>query len=191
MKVVRVLLAACFIILVTGSFGWASDRVDLDKAGPVSKVQTSDLPGVEQILLPSTAALAEKSARVNYNAYLRVFIVELTSIKYHDANGVPYDFAFRDFGLDTLLSLPYLGTFQTTKTWHPSDSVLENNVMVIAVLFNAENCGTGYSDPPYGLPFTIHFADAAAQATPGHPGYDTAFGTYTHTVFLEEATSET
>jgi len=191
MKVQRVLLAACFITLITGSLGWASDRVDLGKFGPVSSFPATGLQIAGYPSWQPVTADLEKSARSNYNAFLRVYIVELTSLVYFDNNGLPYDFALVDFGLDTLVSVPYLDTHQITKTVHHNGIVAENNIGVIAVLFNAASGGTNYSDPPTGAPFTIHYVDAAAKATPGHPGFDTAYGAYTHTVFLEEATSMT
>jgi len=191
MKVLRVLLAACFITLITGSFGWASDRVDLDKVGPVSKFQATELPIAGYLSRQSAAADPEKSAKSNYNAFLRIYVVELTSLTYYDNNGLPYDFALANFGLDSAVSIPYLDTHQITKTVHHGSVIAANNVMVIAVLFNAASGGTNYSDPPLGAPFTIHYVDAAAKATPDHPGWDTAYGVYTHTVFLEEATSMT
>jgi hypothetical protein len=63
--------------------------------------------------------------------------------------------------------------------------------MVIAVIFNHMEGHQNYSDPPGGSPFTAYYGDACAAAEPGQTGYNETTGGYTHTVFLEGATSDT
>jgi len=139
-----------------------------------------------------------------YGCNLKVYMVEIESRYKDNTNYYHYDFGFLDFALDTMLNLGYQETFQQTKTWDAraagfasdKDSiyVTPENMMAIAVLFNNEVAGVNYSDPVYyfdslGAPFDIHNVDACAAATDGNPGYDTAYGSTTHTVFVEDATA--
>ena len=188
------LLLTCILTLAAGGLLSAADRVDVPElqtplsqiATPVANITASS---GEQVLAP----LQSTSSRVNYNCWLRVFVVEPHSRWTDNTGYYHYDFGFLDFGLDTSLSLAYQESFESTRNWTcPTGlgSISEDNIMVIAVLFNKESSGVNYSDPPSGAAFNIYGADAAASATPGVPGYDTAYGNSTHTVFLEEATQQ-
>lgn len=189
------LLLTCVLTLTAGGLLFAADRVDVPiLQTPVSQIATpvdkGDVSSGEQILAP----VLNTSSRANYNCRLRIFVVEPTSRWTDNTGYFHYEFGFLDFGIDTALSLAYQESYETTRSWTcPSGlvSIDSANIMVIAVVFNQENGGTNYSDPPSGAPFTIHAADAAAAAIPGVPGYDTAYGASTHTVFLEEATATT
>jgi len=141
-----------------------------------------------------------------YSCNLKVYMTEIESRYKDNTNYYHYDYGLLAFAFDTVLNLGFDETFQQTKIWdakaagfaNNGDSiyVTQENMMAIAVLFNSEDGGTGYSDPsrtydPLGGPYTIHDVDACAAATHGHPGYDTAYGTSTHTVFVEEGTTYT
>jgi hypothetical protein len=135
--------------------------------------------------------MQDKSGRADYNCFLRVYVVEPVSRWKDNTNFYHFDFGFLGFAHDTTLSLAYQETYQETKTFDSLTSgygFTEDNIMAIAVLFNADDYHTAYSDPPSGSSFTAYHVDAAAAATPGVPGYDTAYGVYTHTVFIDEAT---
>jgi hypothetical protein len=188
------LLLTCILTLAAGGLLLAADRVDVPipqtpGASMVTPVDGSDISTTEQILAPATSP----SSRANYDCRLRVFVVEPTS-RWTDYTGYyHYEFGFLDFGIDTAMSLAYQQTYQTNRNWTcPSGlgSIDGDNIMVIAMLYSQENGGTNYSNPPSSNPFTIHVVDAAAAAIPGVPGYDTAFGGSTHTVFIEEATQQ-
>ncbi len=188
------LLLTCILMLTAGGMLYAADRVDVPT--PQAPILQSVTP-VENIdVSPETAtttAVKSADSRANYNCWLRVYMVEPKSRWTDYSNYYYYDFGFLDFGLDTALSLPYQGTYQTTRTWTPPvavGTIDSSNIMVMAALFNQEDGGTNYSNPPSADPFTIHAANAAAAAIPGVPGYDTAFGPSTHTVFVEEATQQ-
>jgi hypothetical protein len=181
---------------------------------PISSASTSDsfdfsrATAVENYDLPessSTHLTLSADSRGNYNGNLKVYMVEKESRWKDYTNYYHYERGFLDFAFDTVLSLPYHQTYQQTKIWDAraagwasdADSVYirENNMMAIAVLFNSESDGINHSDPyyddPEGAPFTIYPVDASAEATPGLPGYDTAYGSSTHTVFIEEGTEHT
>jgi len=86
------------------------------------------------------------------------------------------------------ISLTYTDTLSDAVTWTGS-GLAANNIMVIGVVLSGKD-NQGWSDPSGpDCPFTAHYVDATASATPGQPGLDTASGSYTHTVFVEEVTS--
>lgn len=206
MRALAALVVCCTVILMSGIAVTAGDSVDRDLISPVSPPELRVSPQGEAAgTVPdySLSVMADKSGRANYNCVLKVYIAEQVSRWKDNTNYYHYEFGFLDFAVDTALSLGYLETYQTTKIWDgaaggyagTSDSgfyfLREDNIMAIAAVFNSENGGIGHSDPPSGYPFTIHTVDACAAATPGNPGYDTAYGAFTHTVFVEEGTSHT
>lgn len=143
---------------------------------------------------------------VPYSCNLKVYMVEIESRYKDNTNYYRYDYGLLDFAFDTVLNLGYEETFQQTKIWDAkaagfasnADSIFvtQENMMAIAVVFNEVPDGVNYSDPwrdyhPLGAPFDIHNVDACAAATHGSPGYDTAYGSSTHTVFVEEGTAYT
>jgi hypothetical protein len=149
---------------------------------------------------PATSYNQPNFIRGNYNCYLRIYVVEPESRWVDYTDTYHYDFGFLGFGIDSALSIPYQDTLELTRTWNVNqsiyvDDISSSNIQVIAVLFNAEDGGTGLSDPlymedPLGAPFTIHHVDASAAATPGNPGSDISDGSSTHSVFIEESTSK-
>jgi len=144
--------------------------------------------------------LSEAVSGSSYHGHLRVYVVEPES-RWTDNTGVyNYEFGFIGFGIDSLISVAYQDTLQVTRTWDVSqnyliDEISPDNIMVIGVMFNAAGIGTGYSDPywdhPEGAPYTIYPVDAAAAAEPGIPGSNVSDVNSTHTVFVEEGTSQT
>ena len=142
----------------------------------------------------------DKTPDGNYNCRLRVYVAEPLSRWKDYTNYYYYEHGFLGFGIDTSLSIAYQETVNITRTWDVSQNPLINdisgtNIEVFAVLFNSDSAGINYSDPlfedPYGAPFTIHYVDATAHATPGNPGSDAPSANSTHAVFVEEGTSIT
>lgn len=141
--------------------------------------------------IDQTQPVADKSDRSDYDGYLRIYVVEPTS-RWSDHSARKYEFGFLDFAFDSLISLPYLETFHTTRTWNSADdgfgAIAEDNIMVIAAVFNSEG-HQAYSDPPTGAPYTAHYVDAAAASTPGVPGSNYSDATHSHTIFIEEGSA--
>jgi hypothetical protein len=122
-----------------------------------------------------------------YQGQLRVYIVEKES-RWKMQNRQHYQYALYDFAYDDPVSIRYQETYEQSINW--KGDVSENNVIVMAALFNSEG-HTSYAVPPNERPFTAHYVDAAAAATPGETGFNTRNEEYTHTVFVEEGTATT
>jgi hypothetical protein len=127
----------------------------------------------------------------NYNGTIRVFVVEPTS-RWQDNDYRNYDFGFLSFAMEQEVSIPYNEKLDLQATWNGNNfgfgNVTEGNIMAIAVLYNKDSV-VAYSDPPTGAPYYSHYVDAAAGATPGHIGADTATANSTHTIFIEEGSA--
>ena len=176
----------------------SSDLVDYSKVSPAPHQSVITSAGLEapyaaesgDARMPNSASPMAKSG---YK--LKVYIVEPVSRWMDNSGYYRWDFGFLDFLHDTTLSMGYLETFQQTRSWHGSDhgfldtSIHEDNIMAIAVVFDTNIAGVNYSDPPGGQAYFIYNVLAAAGAKPGIPGYDTAWGGSTHTVFVEEAST--
>lgn len=132
------------------------------------------------------------SARANYSGRLRIYVVEPTS-RWTDYNGTDYHYAFLDFALDSVLSIPYQSQITVSATWNGTAAgfgdIKDTNIAVIAAVFDPI-ANQGYADPPSGNPFTAYYVDASALAKPGIPGNNIKTTDYTHTVFVEEATAQ-
>lgn len=132
------------------------------------------------------------NGRALYACNLKIYVVEPVS-RYRDYQGHNYEMGFLDFAYDTSLNLDYQVPFSRSLSWDPAangvSSITENNIMVIAVLFNhLEGFPKIMTDGETNVPFTAYYSDACAAALPGETGYNEAGGGYTHTVFLEEGT---
>ena len=126
-----------------------------------------------------------------YTGQLRVYVVEPIS-RWDNYDNEPYHFGFLDFALNEKLSIDYLGTYSKQVTWNAQDAgysnVQQNNIMVIAAIFNPE-AKKAYAYPPLQNPFNAYYVDAAAGATPGNTDHNTKNDEFTHTVFVEEGTA--
>jgi thiol-disulfide isomerase/thioredoxin len=135
--------------------------------------------------------LLEETVGASYNGRLRVYVVEPVS-RWNNYDGDPYHFGFLDFAFDYTLSLEYLDKYSDTIIWDGKKAgftnLKENNIMVMAVVFNPE-VHKGYAYPPLGNPFDAYYVDAAAGAVPGDVGYNVVTANFTHTVFVEEGTA--
>lgn len=141
---------------------------------------------------PSAPIISE--AMAGYTGRLRVYVVEPTSYRWLDYNSRNYNFAFLSYAIDTVVTIPFQGTYTQTKIWdgvlagYAEESVTDTNIMAIAVMFNGIP-QQGYANPSAGNPFTAYYVDASAVAEPGQTGTNVVSAGYTHSVFLEEATA--
>ena len=101
-------------------------------------------------------------------------------------NRQKYHYAFLDFAFNNQIAVRYQDTYTNTFTW--SGDVDDDNVIVMAALFNPES-HRSYADPPLARPFNAYYVDAAAAAHPGETGHNTANNDFTHTVFVEVGTA--
>lgn len=136
--------------------------------------------------------VADKGAKSVYNGTLRVAVVEPAG-RWYDSDSRQYENAFLSLAIDTVISIPYLETINISKVWNGNNygfgNVTEGNIRAIASV--REEAGhLQYSHPEEsGNPYYAHFVDAAASATPGTTGRDTATANSTHTIYIEEATA--
>ncbi len=127
----------------------------------------------------------------DYNGELRLYVVEPTS-RWNDNGGDPYHFGFLGYALDSAVLLSDTTSVDITVTWNGPGAgwqgITEDNIMVIAALFNSE-AHQNYSRPPYENPFAAYYVDAAAGAAAGESDSNKTSAMTTHTVFLEEGTA--
>jgi len=128
-----------------------------------------------------------------YTGEIRLFIVEPVS-RYYDATSSQFNFGFIAYGMFETLNITDGGLWENSTHLNLDGAgwgdVLPDNVKVIAVVFNSTGITTD-SYPPNGQYFDAHYADATAAALPGEIGRNYTGDGYTHTVFLEEGTSDT
>ncbi len=179
------------VILAIFIAGIALTANEADR-GPISRVfrDAGDMTPAE----PPILSESKSGSRVNYDCRLKVFMAEKVG-RWNDNSGKPFDHNLLSFAFDTTLSLAYQETYQETKIWNAGGFAnavytADTNMMAIAALYNSEVSGVGDSDPyaPVAA-FNIHLTDACATAIDGHPGSDTAYGIYTHTVLVEDAST--
>ena len=138
-----------------------------------------------------TLGLETSSPITSYDGQLRVYVVEPVS-RWNDYDGNPYHYGFLDLALDQKLTIEYQDSYYKKVIWDAQqagyDNVEEQNIMVIAAIFNSKG-KIKFSYPPILNPFIAHYVDAAAAATPGKTGKNTVNENFTHTVFVEEGTA--
>lgn len=120
-----------------------------------------------------------------YAGNVRVYVVEPTS-RWNNEDGDPYHYGVLDLPIDEDIRIE--DSYEKNITWNPEvvDGIDENNVMVIAAVYNA----TPYERYSYeNRPFDAYFVDACAGAKPGNTGENTVTSEFSHTVFAEEATA--
>lgn len=127
-----------------------------------------------------------------YEGHIRVYVVEPVS-RWDNYDRDDYHFGFLDFAINKRLSIEYMDTYEETVIWDASDAgynnVEEDNIIVMAAVFNPE------SEQKYAYPresknlFDAHYVDAATAAFPGETGYNTVTENFSHTVFIEQATA--
>lgn len=125
-----------------------------------------------------------------YQGHLRIYVVEPES-RWDNYDNEPYHYGFLNFAFNDVISIDYLDTFSETIIWNGNEigygDIQENNIMVIATIFNPE-IKKAYAEPPTKGAFETHYVDAAAGTTPGNTGSNIVNENFTHTVFVEEGT---
>jgi hypothetical protein len=109
-----------------------------------------------------------------YGGHVRVFITEIvSSMGWYDTAGQLYTFTFLDFAFNEPLSLSAGGSWSDSMNWdgssHGYSSITEDNIMVIAVVYNDE-WHQGYSYPPSSNPFDAYYVDECVGVVPGGGG---------------------
>jgi hypothetical protein len=135
-----------------------------------------------------TSTISNSSKQILSNPYqgnLKIYIAEPVS-RWDMYDGEPYHYAFLDFAYDNEISIDYQDTLEDTIIW--DGDVTENNVIVIASIFNSKSY-TEYAYPPSTNSFDAYYVDAAAGAKPGENDYNKVTEEFTHTVFIEEGTA--
>jgi len=127
-----------------------------------------------------------------YQGHLRIYVVEPES-RWDMIDGKPYHYGFLDFAINEKLSIEYLDTYEETVIWNASNAgysdVEEDNIIVMAAVFNPES-KQKYAYPSQSKnPFDAHYVDAATATFPGEIGYNTVTENFTHTIFAEEASA--
>jgi len=135
---------------------------------------------------------ADKGDRDTYEAEVIVFVIEPVSNHWKNAyNNEYYRMAFLDYALREDISITETDTFETTVDWYAPDNgfsyIDEGNIAVVAGVYNSTG-HPAYADPPNN-PFTAYYSEAAAEATPGHPGSNEVEDGFTHSVIAEEGTA--
>lgn len=177
-KPTLVLILALFCLMVASASG---------ESAPSTLLQRPSIASEESVK-PQVAA----SDRDSYHGFLRIYIEEPVS-RYRDYSNKNYNFGFLGFAVNQAITVNDGEVLTDTVIWNVGSfgAVSQTNIEAIAVVATAEGV-PAYSNPSDNtFPFTAYYVDAAASSKPGIVGIDDANGSYTHTVFLEEATSST
>jgi len=119
----------------------------------------------------------DNNEATQYDGHIRVFVTEkVTTMGWLDNSGQPYTFPFLDYAFNEDILISASDTWTDAITWdghnyndgygHNFGNIQENNVMVIAAVYNSE-WHQGYSYPPSQYPFDAYYIDEVAGATPG------------------------
>ena len=125
-----------------------------------------------------------------YQGFLKIYVVEPES-RWDNYDNEPYHYGFLNFAFNDTVSIDYLDTFSETIIWNGNDfgygDIQEDNIMVIATIFNPE-IQKAYAEPPTRSAFETHYVDATAGAKPGDTVSNVVNENFTHSVFVEEGT---
>ena len=142
---------------------------------------TLDFSGQEQVV-------HQAATRGTYVGDLKLYVIEPDG-RWDDSQSSPFEMAFLDFAFDSVLNLTVDEEFNRYIDWTPNIThVTEDNVMVVAVLYDRNAGYPASSDTGVGtdFPFTAYYPDAVVGCVPGEVDTAGAGGGYTHTVFLED-----
>lgn len=112
----------------------------------------------------------------SYFGTLRVFVCEIeSSMGWTDCNGTPYPYPFLDYAFNEPIAMGAGAAWTGSVTWDGNlhddgygntfGSITSDNIMVMAVVFNAE-WHQGYSRPPDLNPFDAYYVDETVAAVP-------------------------
>jgi thiol-disulfide isomerase/thioredoxin len=138
------------------------------------------VPDIEVILLVGWMENATMNIEVSvqnnepsdYDGHIRVYVTEISSsMGWNDTWGYPYTFTFLDYAFDEDIHINPGDTWQQSMIWDGHEytdgygndfgEITEDNIMVIAVVFNAE-WHQGYAYPPDSRPFDAYYVDETA-----------------------------
>ena len=177
-KPTLVLILALFCLMVASASG---------ESAPSTLIQRPAI-GLEESAQPQVAS----PDRDSYHGFLRIYIEEPVS-RYRDYTNKNYNFGFLGFAVNQAITVNDGEVLTDTVIWNVGSfsAVSQTNIEAIAVVATAEGVPAFSYPIDNTFPFTAYYAEAAASSKPGIVGIDDATGSYTHTVFLEEATSST
>ena len=129
----------------------------------------------------------------SYEGVLRLYVVEKIS-RWQDSDDSSYNFGFLDFALDSEIVLTDSNSSINLQViWDGSSAgfndISENNMMMIAALFNADSVSAYAYPEKLQNPFQAHYVDAAAGAEMGASDSNRTTLEMSHTVFMEECTA--
>lgn len=111
-----------------------------------------------------------------YDGAIRVYITEkISSMNWYDYNNDLYTFPLLDYAFDAdgtgeNISITSGGTWTGSTTWdgtsHGYSSITQDNIMIIAAVFN-DDWNQGYANPPKQNPFDAYYIDDTVAAEPG------------------------
>ncbi len=176
-KPTLVLILALFCLMVASASG---------ESAPSTLIQRPAI-GLEESAQPQVAS----PDRDSYHGFLRIYIEEPVS-RYRDYTNKNYNFGFLGFAVNQAITVNDGEVLTDTVIWNVGSfgAVSQTNIEAIAVVATAEGV-PAFSSPRQHISLYGLLCDAAASSKPGIVGIDDATGSYTHTVFLEEATSST
>ncbi len=134
-------------------------------------------------------------ARGDYQGRLTIYVAEPTGRWLDNGETLPVR-PPKPFGnavigyaydADVFISESFNLTFDWDAAAAGFDDITEDNIKVVAAIFNAEAHPKEFTvQGGSSLMFNAHYVDASAQATSGNPGSNYSDANYTHTVFVEE-----
>lgn len=117
-----------------------------------------------------------------YDGHIRVYVTEKVSRRgWRDSHNRPYEFAFLDYAFDQAIHIDPAESWDDTAAWNGNNhddgygndfgDLAEDNVMVIAAVFNSEwHQGYAYPDDPEDPhPFDAYYVDETAAASLNGP----------------------
>jgi hypothetical protein len=175
----------CALVILAATMLWQGSH-GIAAGERVSRLESSPMRTVNQ-----SGELGD------YTGILRVYVTEITG-RWNDDWGGPFHNAFLAFALEDSVSLSETDTLTWELEWDghdysngrgsPYDDLQEDNVKVIAAVFNSAGY-PGYSYPPSGEEFTVHEVDACAESKCGSTGYNLVTDNFTHSILVEDGTS--
>lgn len=116
--------------------------------------------------------LVQNNEDSDYDGHIRVYVTEIaSSLGWNDTWDYPYTFTLLDYAFNEEIYINAGESWQQSTVWNGNEhtdghgnnfgTITQDNVMVIAAVFNAE-WHQGYSRPPDIKPFDAYYADDAA-----------------------------
>lgn len=152
---------------------------------------TLSIENIDEDSYSKTTNIMNNSNSIPYEGYLRIYVVEPES-RWDNFDGEPYHYGFLGFAYNESISINYQETFNENIIWNANQAgysdVEEDNIMVIAAIFNPE-ISAAYARPPTSGKFETHFVDQVLGVKPGQTKINEDIVNYTHSVLVEEGTA--